>query len=116
LTVRRGKSLGKGKLVVQLDGMQKAQPAEHVTKPGSRPGGSGARPPSRRFCYTLLSSGENRAIFFLPAGKARLNAWIEEEGKPYSPRPDEDIIGDVVVRRIEACRTGNSPTKPPSRR
>jgi arylsulfatase A-like enzyme len=73
LTIRRGKSLGKGRLVVQLDDMRMTQP---------------------------LGKGENRAVFFLPAGKAHLNAWIEEQGKPYIPRPDEDVIGDVEVCRV----------------
>lgn len=48
-----------------------------------------------------LSRGQNRAIFPLVAGKAKLNVWVQEQAKPYVPRSQEDTIGDVVVRRLD---------------
>ncbi len=48
-----------------------------------------------------LSQGQNRAIFPLVAGKAKLNVWVQEQAKPYVPRSQEDTIGDVVVRRLD---------------
>lgn len=47
-----------------------------------------------------LKTGENRAIFQLPSGKFKLNIWIQEEGKSYEPRGEEDTIGDIDIRRL----------------
>ncbi|MBN2314491.1 MAG: arylsulfatase [Sedimentisphaerales bacterium] len=48
-----------------------------------------------------LEQGQSQATFTLPAGRAKLNVWVQEQGKPYVPRSQEDTIGDVVVRRLE---------------
>jgi len=47
-----------------------------------------------------LDQGQTQAIFPLPAGKAKLNVWVQESAKAYVPRSQEDTIGDVVVRRL----------------
>jgi hypothetical protein len=28
-----------------------------------------------------------------------LNVWVKEEGRDYEPRPNEDLIGDVIISR-----------------
>jgi arylsulfatase A-like enzyme len=48
-----------------------------------------------------LDQGQTQATFPLPAGKAKLNVWVEEQAKPHVPRSQEDTIGDVVVRLLE---------------
>ena len=73
VTINRGESLGKGLLCIQYD-------STCMTKP--------------------LSQGENQAIFSLPEGKAHLNIWVEEEGKKYEPRSNEDLIGDVLINQL----------------
>jgi len=73
VTINRGESLGKGQLCIQYDST----------------------------CVTQhLSPGGNKAIFTLPECKVNLNVWVKEEGKDYVPRPNEDKIGDVLIRRI----------------
>jgi arylsulfatase/arylsulfatase A len=47
-----------------------------------------------------LGRSDNTATFHLPAGKARLEAWVQEEGKPHRRRPEQDTIGDVDLRRL----------------
>lgn len=47
-----------------------------------------------------LQQGENLAVFTLPAGRAILDVWVREKGKEYSPRPEEDLIGDVTIRLV----------------
>jgi arylsulfatase A-like enzyme len=73
LTVNRGESLGPGKLCIRYDSTLATRP---------------------------LSQGENQAIFSLPQGKVNLDVWVEEDGRDYVPRPDEDRIGDVQVRPL----------------
>jgi arylsulfatase A-like enzyme len=73
VTVIRGESLGVGKLIIQFDSTSIVQP---------------------------LDRGEIKAVFSFPEGRANFNAWVEEEGKDYTPRPDEDKIGDVLIRRM----------------
>ena len=73
VTINRGESLGKGQLCIQYDSTRVTQ---------------------------HLSPGGNKAIFTLPECKVNLNVWVKEEGKDYVPRPNEDKIGDVLIRRI----------------
>jgi len=73
VTINRGESLGKGHLCIQYD-------STYVTQP--------------------LSQGENQAIFNLPESTVTLNVWVKEDGKDYVPRQNEDMIGDVLIRRI----------------
>jgi arylsulfatase A-like enzyme len=48
-----------------------------------------------------LNEGENKAVFFLPKGKFKLNIWFQEEGLLFhKPRSIEDPVGDVFVKRI----------------
>jgi len=47
-----------------------------------------------------LKDGENRALFNLPKGKFIINVWCEDEGEIYKPRSSEDLIGDVVIKRL----------------
>lgn len=47
-----------------------------------------------------IGEGKNRAVFHLIASKTKLDVWVEEEGKPYTPRSIEDTIGDVDVRKL----------------
>jgi hypothetical protein len=47
-----------------------------------------------------LESGLNRAQFQLPAGKARLDVWIQEEGKPRVVFKENDSLGDVEARLV----------------
>ncbi len=72
-TINRGGSLGKGELCVQLDSTYATQ---------------------------FLKQGENQAIFQLPEGKVHLNVWVNEEGESFVPRPDEDKIGDVIIKYL----------------
>jgi hypothetical protein len=46
-----------------------------------------------------LNKGENQATVDLPEGETNLNIWVKEEGKEYVPRPDEDLVGDVLISR-----------------
>ena len=73
LTVNRGESFGAGQMCIRYNSTLATYP---------------------------LSQGENQAIFSLLQGKVNLNIWIEEEGRDYVPRPDEDRIGDVLIRRL----------------
>lgn len=73
VTVIRGESLGEGKFIIQFDSTSIVQP---------------------------LDRGETQAVFSFPEGRVNFNAWVEEEGKDYTPRPDEDKIGDVLIRRM----------------
>ncbi len=73
VTVNRGESLEEGKLIVQFDSTYAVQP---------------------------LSQGKDKAVFSFPEGKVIFNAWVKEGGKEYNPRPNEDKIGDVIVRHI----------------
>lgn len=57
-----------------------------------------------------LAPGENKAVFPLPSGKAKLQVWVEEEGKPRVIHRQNDTIGDVDVRRIRE-RSGEMPEK-----
>ena len=75
VTVNRGGSLEEGNLIVQFDSTFAVQP---------------------------LSQGKDKAVFSFPEGKVIFNAWVKEEGKEYTPRPNEDKIGDVLIRRITA--------------
>ncbi len=73
VTILRGTSLGKGQLCVQFDST----------------------------CVThFLNQGENQAVFTLPEGKAHLNVWVNEKGKNFTPRPNEDKIGDVLIKYL----------------
>jgi arylsulfatase A len=74
ISINRGESLGKGKLCIQYDSV-------YVEKP--------------------LQEGENLAIFTLPEAEVKLSVWVEEDGKKYVPRPEEDLIGDVRIRFIQ---------------
>jgi len=73
-TINRGPVAGKGRIYVRIDDKIMSQP---------------------------LEQGQSQARFPLPAGRAKLNVWVQEQGKPYVPRHQEDTIGDVVVRRLE---------------
>jgi arylsulfatase A-like enzyme len=75
VTVNRGESLEEGKLIVQFDSTFAVQP---------------------------LSQGKDKAVFSFPEGKVIFNAWVMEGEKEYTPRPNEDKIGDVLIRRIPA--------------
>ncbi len=75
VTVNRGESLKEGKLIVQFDSTFAVQP---------------------------LSQGKDKAVFSFPEGKVIFNAWVQEGEKEYTPRPNEDKIGDVLIRRIPA--------------
>ncbi|MCK5465730.1 MAG: sulfatase-like hydrolase/transferase, partial [Bacteroidales bacterium] len=75
VTVNRGESLEEGKLIIQFDSTYVVQP---------------------------LSQGENQAVVSFPEGRVNFNAWVKEGGKDYNPRPDEDKIGDVLIRRIHS--------------
>ncbi len=77
VTINRGESLGKGHLCIQYGSTLVTQP---------------------------LSQGENQAVFTLPECEVNLNVWVKEEGKDYVPRPNEDKIGDVLIRRITECK------------
>lgn len=74
VTINRGESLEECQLVIQYDSTYVSQP---------------------------LTRGENQAIFSLPSGNVTFNAWVKEPGKEYMPRPNEDKIGDVIIRRIK---------------
>jgi len=73
VTVNRGESMGEGKLIIQFDSTYVVQP---------------------------LDQGKNQAVFSFPEGRVNFNAWVEERGKDYTPRPDEDKIGDVLIKCI----------------
>lgn len=73
VTVIREESLEEGQLIIQFDSTYIVQP---------------------------LDQGENQAIVLFPEGQVNFNAWVEVAGKDYSPRPNEDLIGDVIVRYI----------------
>jgi arylsulfatase A-like enzyme len=75
VTVNRGESLEEGKLIIQFDSTYVVQ---------------------------ALSQGENQAVVSFPEGRVNFNAWVKEGGKDYIPRPDEDKIGDVLIRRIHS--------------
>ncbi len=75
VTVNRGESLEEGKLIIQFDSTYVVQP---------------------------LSQGESKAVVSFPEGRVNFNAWVKEVGKDYTPRPDEDKIGDVLIRRINS--------------
>jgi arylsulfatase A-like enzyme len=47
-----------------------------------------------------LDQGQTQATFPLPAGKVKLNVWVQDQAKPYVSRSQEDTIGDVVVRLL----------------
>ena len=48
-----------------------------------------------------LETGENKAVFHLPAGKARLDIWMQEQGKPRILFTENDATGDVDVRLLK---------------
>ena len=73
IKINRGDLLGRGELCVAYD-------SELLTQP--------------------LNQGEDQAIFDLPAGELFINIYVKEEGKEYEPRAVEDLIGDVLVKRI----------------
>jgi len=75
--INRGESLEEGKLIVQLDSTYAVQP---------------------------LSQGKDKAVFSFPKGEVIFNAWVMEGEKEYTPRPNEDKIGDVLIRRIAATQ------------
>ena len=72
-TINRGGSIKRGHMYVKLNNKKTSQP---------------------------LKQGENKAIFSLDRCQTKLNVWIQEEGELYVPRPTEDTIGDVIVRRL----------------
>jgi len=74
LTINRGDSLEKTRMFVKLGKKTISQP---------------------------LDQGKSKAVFTLPSIRAKLNVWVQEQGKPYVPRSVEDKIGDVIVRRID---------------
>jgi len=47
-----------------------------------------------------LAPGETKALFPLRSGKAKLEVWVEEEGKPRVIHREHDTIGNVDARRI----------------
>jgi hypothetical protein len=73
VSVNRGDSQAKGQLCIRYDSIFMSRP---------------------------LKQGENKAIFILPEGEVNLNVWVKEDGKEYLPRPNEDLIGDVLIRRV----------------
>jgi len=73
VSVNRGKSLGEGRLIVQFDSST---------------------------VVNHLMPGSNQSTFTFPKGRVHFNAWVEYADRKYSPRPDEDKIGDVSVRYI----------------
>jgi len=75
--INREESLEEGKLIVQLDSTYAVQP---------------------------LSQGKDKAVFSFPEGKVIFNAWVMEGEKKYTPRANEDKIGDVLIRRIAATQ------------
>jgi len=74
LTVNRGPSSGKGMMYVEINGEQQNRP---------------------------LKEGESTAIFQLPAGRAGLDVWVEEEGRPRVVHTRNHTLGDVDVRLLE---------------
>lgn len=70
--INRGESSGEGQLCIQYDSVI-------ITRP--------------------LNKGENQATVDLPEGETNLNIWVKEKGKEYVPRPDEDLVGDVLISR-----------------
>jgi hypothetical protein len=47
-----------------------------------------------------LKEGENSAVFILPEGQYKMDIWVQEKGKAYTPRPDEDLTGDCIVNYL----------------
>ena len=74
LTINRGESSGKGRMYVKINGRDMSQP---------------------------LKQDENKAIFQLPSGKAVLDIWAQEEGKPRVVHTSTNTIGDVNVRLLK---------------
>ena len=73
-TINRGTSLEKGKMYASVNGRQLSMP---------------------------IGKGENSAIFQLSSGKAKLDIWVQEEGKPRVIHTKSSTIGDVDVRLLE---------------
>ncbi|RLD28656.1 MAG: arylsulfatase [Bacteroidetes bacterium] len=73
IVINRGGSSGKGHICIQYDST---------------------------FVRQAIGHNENQAIFSLPFGEIKLNVWVEESGKDYVPRPDEDLIGDVLISPV----------------
>ena len=48
-----------------------------------------------------LAAGGDRAVFRLPQGKAVLEIWVQEDGKPRVVHTQNDTAGDVDVRRLD---------------
>ncbi len=71
ISINRGTGTAAGTLLVKYDSMIIRQP---------------------------LFEGKDRAIFELPRGAYQLHIWFQEQGKTYIPRPDEDLIGDVLIK------------------
>ena len=72
-TINRGDSVSPGKMCVKINSTMLSQP---------------------------LGPRDNTATFHLPSGESKLEAWVEEEGKSYRRRAEQDTIGDVDVRRL----------------
>jgi hypothetical protein len=73
ITVIRDGSTTRGEMTVECNGTRTVQP---------------------------VGRGEARSVFSLPEGHVHFNAYVTEEGEDYIPRPDEDKIGDVLIRYI----------------
>jgi hypothetical protein len=78
-TINRGDCIESGRLYVKLKNNVMSQP---------------------------LRKGEDKAVFALDRCKAKLNVWVQEEGKPYVPRSAEDTVGDVIVKRLMKYQSG----------
>lgn len=73
ITINRGESNGVGKFIVQYDSTCVIEP---------------------------LKQNENHVIVSFNKGETFFNAWVEEAGEKYTPRSNEDLIGDVTISRI----------------
>jgi arylsulfatase A-like enzyme len=55
---------------------------------------------NQRRLESPLRAGTTQAVFELPAGKAMLDAWIQQKDQPRAILTDNTAVGDVRVRRL----------------
>ena len=48
----------------------------------------------------LLAPDENKGVFTLPAGKSRIDIWLQENGKPRTVFTESNSLGDVNARYL----------------
>jgi len=70
-TINRDLSEGKGRMYVNISGKEMSKP---------------------------LEKGENKAVFNLTSGEARLDVWFQENGKPREIYTENNTMGDVDVK------------------